>query len=1440
MTVGDSDSVEKQGAGTDMSRQKRLISFALSKKVPPLPEEDERTIYPGYFSQFHKYFFFSWMFPLLKVGYLRTLQPEDMPKLTEDLKVEKMHENFEKIFGKYVSQLKQDHLAKKYAERNETAETSSKTEEEDFDDFKIPVFILIKSLYFCFFIEYNTGIIFKIFSDVLSCLLPLLQKALINFVEKRSLGLDTIIGQGVGYSIGVCLMILFNGICINHLFYNSMMTGARVKAILTKSLLLKSFVVSSKGRHRFPFGKINTLMGTDLSRVDFAVGFLPFGITFLIPFAITLALLIVNIGPVALVGLGIFLLSTIIFGASARSMIEERKAATIWTDKRVNLIKELLKNFRVVKYYSWEDSYAANLKTARENEMKHVRKIQLIRNAIIAYAVTLPNTTSMITFLSLYGIDSSRSPADIFSSLSLFQVLANIFLMVPMAVATGADALVGLRRIAEFLSCPDSTVYDESEDDDFKLVHDEMDKENEAIRIKNATFKWDVFKLEEEDNMTSKQKKKHLKEEKKRLAKLAKKVAKGKAEPEAEKKKAEKNSAADEEELGKTQFAGLNNINLSIKKGEFVVITGLIGSGKSSLLNAISGFMRRSEGHVNVSGSLIFCGQPWVQNTTIRENIVFGLPYDAEKYNKVLNACALESDLEILPAGDFTQVGERGITLSGGQKARINLARAVYAAKDIILMDDVLSAVDAKVGRNIMNKCILGLLKNSTRILATHQLSLISQADKVIFLNGDGSIDIGSLEELGTRNQNFIDLMKYSNKKVKEEEANEYSDEEEDIFDEKEASSSSEDDEKTDLNRILSSTLKRQFSTSVDAEKLENDEMIKAGKLVVAEEMAVNRLKLAVYRTYLRLGSGVFGFTFLPIFLLLATLSTFLSLFTNTWLSFWTGDRFEGKSDGFYIGLYVMFTILTVVFMSTEFASMVYFSNNAAKLFNILASNRVIHTPMSFIDKTPMGRIINRFTKDTDVVDNEIVENIRMFSSPFCTIVGILILCIIYLPWFAIAVPFLVAIFVVVADYFQASAREVKRLEAVKRSNVYAHFNESLTGMDVIKAYGVEERFFKESDTYINEMNESYYITIANQRWLAIHLDIVACCFAFLICMLCVTRQFKISASSTGLLLTYVINVAGMLSFMLRSYTQLENEMNSVERLNHYACDLEQEAPFEIPERDPHPDWPAEGAIQFDNVCLRYREDLPTVLKNISLNIKPNERIGICGRTGAGKSSIMTALYRLVELSEGSIFIDGVDISKLGLHKLRSKLSIIPQDPVLFSGSIRSNLDPFHTSTDDELWEALRVSGLIKGEDVAKAKLQDKDDESLHKFHLEQDVEDDGANFSLGERQLIALARALIRNSKILILDEATSSVDYETDAKIQQTIATEFSHCTILCIAHRLKTIIDYDRILVLDKGEIAEFDQPKTLYQQEGSIFRSMCDKSGVSEEDFGKSQS
>ncbi|OWB75746.1 hypothetical protein B5S31_g5710 [[Candida] boidinii] len=332
-----------------------------------------------------------------------------MPKLTEDLKVEKMHQDFEKIFGKYVTQLKHDHLVKKYAERNETAETSSKTEEEDFDDFKIPVFILIKSLYFTFFVEYNASILFKLSSDIISCLLPLLLKALINFVEKKSLGLDTRIGQGVGYSIGVCFMILFNGICINHFFYNSMMTGARVKAIVTKSLLLKSFAVSSKGKHRFPFGKINTLMGADLSRVDFAIGFLPFGITFIIPFAITIALLIVNIGPVALVGLGIFVFSTLIFGVAAMFMMNERKAATIWTDKRINLIKELLKNFRIVKYYSWEKSYAEKLTDAREKEMNHVRKMELIKNAIIAYAICLPDTSSMISFLCLYGIDSKRT-----------------------------------------------------------------------------------------------------------------------------------------------------------------------------------------------------------------------------------------------------------------------------------------------------------------------------------------------------------------------------------------------------------------------------------------------------------------------------------------------------------------------------------------------------------------------------------------------------------------------------------------------------------------------------------------------------------------------------------------------------------------------------------------------------------------------------------------------------------------------------------------------------------------------------------------------------------------------------------------------------------------------------------------------------------------------
>ncbi|GME71317.1 unnamed protein product [Ambrosiozyma monospora] len=501
---------------------------------------------------------------------------------------------------------------------------------------------------------------------------------------------------------------------------------------------------------------------------------------------------------------------------------------------------------------------------------------------------------------------------------------------------------------------------------------------------------------------------------------------------------------------------------------------------------------------------------------------------------------------------------------------------------------------------------------------------------------------------------------------------------------------------------------------------------------------------------------------------------------------------------------------------------------------NVMAAARLLHVPMSYIDTTPMGRILNRFTKDTDVLDNEISEKFRSFIFPFSSVIGIMILCIIYLPWFAISIPFLAIMYACIANFYQATSREVKRLESIQRSAVYAHFNETLGGMETIKAYNAVDRFLKSSDSLINTMNEACYVTICNQRWFSINLDLIAGCICLIVALLCCFRVFAIGPAATGLLLTYVLTISGLLAGMMNSLTQIDMNMNSVERIEYYAMELPQEAAYRIPENDPTPEWPTHGQISFNNVSLKYRPELPYVLKDLTINIAPNERIGICGRTGAGKSTLMTCLYRLSE-PEGEITIDGVDISKLGLNKLRSKLSIIPQDPVLFVGTIRSNLDPFEQRTDDELWDALRRAHLVDASVLEKAKKQTKRDENMHKFHLDQVVEDDGSNFSLGERQLLALARALVRKSRILILDEATSSVDYETDSKIQQTIVDEFASCTILCIAHRLKTIVNYDRILVLEAGKVAEFDTPWRLFQNESGMFRGMCDQSGVDVTDF-----
>ncbi|VEU22711.1 DEKNAAC103792 [Brettanomyces naardenensis] len=1373
---------------------------------------------------------------MLRVGYKRTLTPDDMFVLDKDQKIEVIYERFMRILHQEAKNAVKREAKKERKKGNASpisegpSEDLSEDTSEGIDAFSpvpppatslnpedthgnalaparttpfpldpdslqnlpVPLRTLMITVFKTFWVEYSIATIELLVTQVASTLMPLLQKKLTNFVEYKALGLPVQMGKGVGYAIGCCLLVLVIGVMINHFFYRSMLVGAKTKAVLTKVLLEKSFRLDAKGHHDFPTGKITSIMSTDLNRIDLALGFMPFLVIFPFPVIICVALLIVNIGVASLVGIAVFIVSSILMGASIKSLLGFRTKANKYTDLRVDLTKELLKNFKIIKFYSWEDSYRERLTETRGKEMGYVLGLQNVRNILTAFAMSLPTLSSAIAFCVLYALNSKRSVGDIFSSLTLFQVLSQQMMMFPMAIAVSTDFTVGLKRIAQFLSSGEVAV----EGDPPEPLEDDK----VALKVVDASFNWQTFEDKEDEEPADKKK------DKKKCFKKEKQPQQQSEGTSDAVETSESSSTIEKSDLksisDKPKFVGLRDVNFDVRKGEFVVVTGQIGSGKSSLLSALAGFMHREAGHVYCNGSLLLCGYPWVQNATVRDNITFGRPFDRHRYSEIVDACCLEDDFDLLPGGDNTEVGERGVTLSGGQKARINLARAVYADDDIILLDDVLSAVDAKVGKKIMEKCIMGLLADKTRILATHQLSLIGDADRMIFLNGDGSLDIGTVEELLARNDSFVKLMKFSSEKE----------------DEEKDSKLAKRNKELQLQRIQTETVK------------DREEVF----ITKVEERAVNGIKLNVYMSYLRQGSGFFKHSYLPILVTSMILATFCSIFTNNWLSYWAADKFVGRSKSFYMGLYLMFAFLSIIFLTYEFWMLVYFANTAARRLNLLAMGRLLHTPMSYVDTTPMGRILNRFTKDTDVCDNELVEQYRMFINPFCMIAGTLILCIIYLPWFAIAVPPLTVVFVMISNYYQASAREVKRLEAVQRSFVFTHFSESLGGMDTVKAHRASHRFLEHMNGLVDNMNEAYFITIANQRWLSVNLDLVATAFSLIIALLCCFRVFNISAAATGLLLTYVLTIAGLFSFMLRSLTQIENEMNSVERLNHYAVDLVQEAPYEIPERDPAPEWPQQGRIVFDKVSLKYRPELPYVVKNVSLDIKPEERVGFCGRTGAGKSTIMSCMFRIVEF-EGKIYIDGVDISTLGLHTLRKKLSIIPQDPVLFAGSIRQNLDPFHQKTDEELWDALRRSGLIEADMIGSVKRQKKGDEDLYKFHLDQYVEDDGINFSLGERQLLALARALVRECKVLILDEATSSVDYETDSKIQRTIATEFNDCTILCIAHRLKTILSYDRIVVLDKGEIKEFDKPLNLYENEDGIFRSMCDQSHITREDF-----
>uniref|UniRef100_H2NQ85 Multidrug resistance-associated protein 1 n=2 Tax=Pongo abelii TaxID=9601 RepID=H2NQ85_PONAB len=718
-------------------------------------------------------------------------------------------------------------------------------------------------------------------------------------------------------------------------------------------------------------------------------------------------------------------------------------------------------------------------------------------------------------------------------------------------------------------------------------------------------------------------------------------------------------------------------------------------------------------------------------------------------------------------------------------------------------------------------------------ILVTHSMSYLPQVDIIIVMSGGKISEMGSYQELLARDGAFAEFLRTYASTEQEQDPEENGSK---VIDEEEAGvtgiSGPGKEAKQMENGMLvmdsaGKQLQRQLSSSSsysgDISRQHNStaELQKAGakkeetwKLMEADKAQTGQVKLSVYWDYMK-AIGLF-ISFLSIFLFMCNHVSALA--SNYWLSLWTDDPIV---NGTQEHTKVRLSVYGALGISQGIAVFGY--SMAVSIGGILASHylhvdllhSILRSPMSFFERTPSGNLVNRFSKELDTVDSMIPEVIKMFMGSLFNVIGACIVILLATPIAAIIIPPLGLIYFFVQRFYVASSRQLKRLESVSRSPVYSHFNETLLGVSVIRAFEEQERFIHQSDLKVDENQKAYYPSIVANRWLAVRLECVGNCIVLFAALFAVISRHSLSAGLVGLSVSYSLQVTTYLNWLVRMSSEMETNIVAVERLKEYS-ETEKEAPWQIQETAPPSSWPQVGRVEFRNYCLRYREDLDFVLKHINVTINGGEKVGIVGRTGAGKSSLTLGLFRINESAKGEIIIDGINIAKIGLHDLRFKITIIPQDPVLFSGSLRMNLDPFSQYSDEEVWTSLELAHL---KDFVSA-LPDK---------LDHECAEGGENLSVGQRQLVCLARALLRKTKILVLDEATAAVDLETDDLIQSTIRTQFEDCTVLTIAHRLNTIMDYTRVIVLDKGEIQEYGAPSDLLQQRG-LFYSMAKDAGL----------
>ncbi|RUP47989.1 ABC transporter type 1, transmembrane domain-containing protein [Jimgerdemannia flammicorona] len=1159
--------------------------------------------------------------------------------------------------------------------------------------------------------------------------------------------------------------------------------GFVIRAAMIAAIYRKSLRLSPASRQTATVGEITNRMSVDAENFFWSAQSLGLVVATFYQIALALYFLYGQLSWAIFAGLGVILLTFPLNYWIGSSFNKWMKGKMQNMDRRMRLMNEIIGGIKIVKLYAWEKPFVNKVNEAREDEVKFLKQFgQGIAWITVMFTVA-PYLVSIACFGVYAGVLADKEhPLDsvrIFVSLSLIQLLNGPLGMLCKCLYLGfrhstcsqnvssfMQTYVALNRIRDFLLL--------EEVDDSAVLHLPYDTTLPSIVLNSASVAW----------------------------------------------------AADAKPT-------LSDVNLSIARGSLTAVIGRVGSGKTSLISAAIGDMYKQGGTIEIRGSVAYVPQQaWIINATLRENIIFGLAWDESRYRRIIEACCLLADIEMLPGGDMTEIGERGINLSGGQKQRVSLARAVYADADVYLLDDPLSAVDAHVDRALFENVIgpEGLLKEKTRVLVTHGIHHLQNVDEIVALERQRVAECGTYAELmALQGETYKLLVEYSSGPKKEEEEGE-----------------AELAEKELDGKVL--PVEKEVEPT-EEKKLNN------GVLVEEERREEGQIGWKVYVTYLKACS----LRYVVMFMVVMLLSQGVSVGSRYWLQNWSTQLDAASSIGYYLGIYI-FLVFGYAFFSfmTGWILLAVAGIRASRVLHGQLLERVFRLKMSFFDTTPLGRITNRFSKDLSSIDEKIPLMMQNWVFMLTSTISSIIVIGVTTPIFLAIVPPITYAFYWVQSHYLWMSRDLKRLESASRSPIYQHFSETLGGISTIRAYDQSDRFVLENVKRSDANVGAFYLWVSSNRWLQLRVEFLG---AFIVLgsaiFACVSRE-SLSPGLVGLAVSYAMTVTGDVTWLVRSYCDMETNIVSVERIKEYV-----ELPTEAAEVTDFPlaeDWPARGVIEFRNYSTRYREGLELVLKGISFNVAQGEKVGIVGRTGAGKSSLTLSLFRLIEAAgpssagvavaeesveekrsdnatlqshdtdtgTGGIYIDGVEISRLGLTTLRSRLSIIPQDPVLFIGTIRDNLDPFGENDDKALWDALESAHL-------------KEHVGGLEGGLNAPVSQGGENFSVGQRQLICLARALLRKTRILVLDEATSATDVQTDELIQKTIRKEFKDRTILTIAHHIytytlvcqstgiTTILDSDKILVLDAGRVAEYDTPDKLLADRSSKFYALAKQTG-----------